>query len=77
MLATRTLRWPPRNQRTAEKGVAEGAVERRRKKLVSKSSWFEGSPKQKTRVENTGKRRTGAGDTGDKPLTPVTVLFVP
>ena len=59
------------------KGAAEGAVERRRKKLVSKSSWFEGSPKQKTRVENTGKRRTTAGDTGDKPLTPVTVLFVP
>ena len=59
------------------KGAAEGAVERRRKKLVGKSSWFKGSSKQKTRVENTGKRRTGTGDAGDKPLTPVTVLFVP
>ena len=58
------------------KGAAEGAVEQRRKKLVGKSSWFKGSPKQKTRVENTGKRRTGTGD-ADKPLTPVPVLFVP
>ena len=53
------------------------SMERRRKKLVGKSSWFKGSPKQKTRVEKSGKRRTRAGDTGEKPLTPVTVLFVP
>ena len=57
------------------KGAAEGAVERRRKKLIGKSSWFKSSPKQKARVERPGKRK--AGDVGDKPLTPVSVLFVP
>ena len=51
------------------KGAAEGAVERRRKKLVGKSSWFKSSPKQKaSRVERPGKRKIGV--VGDKPLTP-------
>ena len=50
------------------KGAAESAVERRRKKLVGKSSWFKGSKKPVRRK---------AGDVGDKPLTPVSVLFVP
>ena len=59
------------------KGAAEGAVERRLKKLVGKSSWFKGSSKQRTRLETTGRRKTGAGGAPDKPLTPVTVLFVP
>ena len=57
------------------KGAAEGAVERRRKKLVGKSSWFKSSPKQKARAERPGKRK--AEDVGDKPLSPVAVLFVP
>ena len=57
------------------KGAAEGAVERRRKKLVGKSSWFKSPPKQKARGERPGKRHVG--DVGDKPMTPVAVLFVP
>ena len=42
---------------------------------MGKSSWFKSSPKQKAKVERPGKRREG--DVGDKPLTPVSVLFVP
>ena len=57
------------------KGAAEGALERWRKKLVRKSSWFKSSPKQKARAERPVKRK--AEDVGDKPLTPVAVLFVP
>ena len=34
------------------KGAAEGAVERRRKKLVGKATWFKGSSKQKTSPSN-------------------------
>ena len=60
------------------KGAAEGAVERRRKKLVGKSSWFKSSPKQKARVERPGKRKIGdVSDNPLNPLTPVSVLFVP
>ena len=54
------------------KNAAEGAVERRRKKLIGKSSWFKSAPKSKTR--ETGPRRRKAGVT--KPQTPVSVLFV-
>ena len=57
------------------KGAAEGAVERRRKKLSGKSSWFKSSPKHKARVERPGRRKIR--DVGDNPLTPVSVLFVP
>ena len=57
------------------KCAAEGTVERRRKKLVGKSSWFKGSPKPRVRVDRPGRRKTGGA--GEKPLTPVTVLFVP
>ena len=57
------------------KCAAEGAVERRRKKLIGKASWFKGSSKPKARGERPSRRKTGG--VGDKPLTPVTVLFVP
>ena len=56
------------------KNAAEGAVERRRKKLIGKSSWFKSAPKSKTKETRSSQRK--AGVIKPQTQTPVTVLFV-
>ena len=64
------------NETSVHQSAAEGAVERRRKKLTGKSSWFKSAPKQRTR-EAPRKRPQQQSQEAKKRKPPVSVLFCP
>ena len=57
--------------------AAEGAVARRRKKLVGKSSWFKNPPKSNTREGPKHHSRKKKSSEVKERKTPVSILFVP
>ena len=62
--------------------AAQGAIQRRRARLVGKSSWFKGPPKQRTTTTTTTttatrRRRPAAAQKQQMRKTPVAVLFCP
>ena len=64
------------NKTSVHRSAAEGAAERRRKKLTGKSNWFKSAPKQRTR-EAPKRRPQQQNREVNERKPPVSVLFCP
>ena len=64
------------NKTSVHRSAAEGAAERRRKKLTGKSNWFKSAPKQRTREAPRRRPQQQSREVKER-KPPVSVLFCP
>ena len=64
------------NKTSVHRSAAEGAAERRRKKLTGKSNWFKSAPKQRTREAPRRRPKQQSREVKER-KPPVSVLFCP